>query len=139
MTLVAEGSSDHSLQQLKEILHLPNELNRFGASYKNLEQSLLSNSSTAGLSMNQAVFIDQTRPVLQNYAHALSNDYKAFLQSLDFSSPTEAASTINDYVRKQTHGKISSIVNPPDIVDSHVLLTSSIFFNGQWKVRFHFN
>jgi serpin B len=60
--------------------------------------------------------------------------FLAELTSLDFSSP-QAKTTINDWVSRNTKGKIPSIID--QINQQHVLfLINAVYFKGDWQTQF---
>lgn len=136
MILVAEGAADKSLAQLKKVLHLPSYLNQFGLSYHDLKDHLLSNSTGFQLDVNQALFADRQRPIETSYIRILTTDYQSDYVPIDFEPVDIAAKTINNHIRNRTHGKIQHLVNPANLYDTHLLLSSAIHFNGAWKVCF---
>lgn len=138
MLLVAEGATDESSIQLKNVLHL-NDLNRLGTSYRKLRERLLSNTTTVGLSLNQALFSDKIAAINNSFTAVLSSEYHANHEIVNFRETDNAANAINNFIRTQTQGKIGNIVSAQDLFNTHLLLTSSIYFNGQWKVSYSFN
>lgn len=134
MILVAEGAADKSLAQLKNVLHLPNYLNQFGLSYRDLRNHLFSNSTGYGLDANQALFADGQRPIETSYIQLLTTDYQTDYVTVDFEAADDAAKTINHHIRNKTHGKIQQLVKAADLFGTHLLLSSTIHFNGPWKV-----
>lgn len=138
MLVLTEGATDESLIQLKNTLHL-NDLNRLGTSYRQLRELLLSNTTTVGLSLNQALFSDQIAAINNDFTAILSNEYRADHETVNFREPVKAADAINSFIRDRTQGNIENIVSAQDLINTHLLLSSSIYFNGQWKVCFDFN
>lgn len=134
MILVAEGAADKSLAQLKNVLHLPNYLNQFGLSYRDLRNNLYFNSTGFSLDVNQALFADQQRPIEDSYVRVLRADYQTDYVQVDFNAIENAVKTINNHIRSKTHGKIKQLVNEASLQDTHLLLSSAIHFNGAWKV-----
>lgn len=136
MILIAEGAVDQSLAQLKNVLHLPNDLTRLQTAYTDIQRVLTMNTSATQLTVSQALFFDANRPVENTYANTLMKGYMADHFSVNFRAANEAAKTINDYINYRTNGKIKNVVSPEDLIDTQLLLTSSIFFKGLWKVCF---
>lgn len=134
MVLVAEGANDQSLGQLQKVLRLPNDLSDLRIAYKHFQRLLLVNTSTVQLAVNQALFSDINRPLENEYANTLSYDYEADHIPVNFQVPAFAAKRINDHISYRTQNKIQNVVNPEDLLEAQLLLTSSIFFKGQWKV-----
>lgn len=137
MLLVAEGSADQSYTQLEKALRLPKDLNYLRTAYKNFQRLLLVNTTTVELAVNQALFSDINRPVENNYARILENEYEADHLPVNYRAPNEAVKAINDHISGRTRGKIQNIVKPDDLTDAQLLLTSAIYFKGQWKFPFN--
>lgn len=136
MLLVAEGATDESLAQMNKVLRLPSDLNVLRSAYKNFQRLLVVNTTTVELAVNQAIFSDINRPLESNFVHVLRNDYEADHLAVNFRAPPAAVNTINNYISWRTQNKIRNVVKPEDLADAQLLLTSSIFFKGQWKVCF---
>lgn len=134
MILVAEGAADKSLTQLQNVLHLPNYLNQFGLSYRDLRNNLYFNSTGFTLDVNQALFADRLRPIEDSYVRVLRADYQTDYVPVDFNAIENTVKIINNHIRSKTHGKIKQLVNEASLQDTHLLLTSAIHFNGAWKV-----
>lgn len=134
MLLVSEGSVGRTYDQMKAILRLPNDVNSLRTAYKNFERLLLVNTSTIELAVNQALFSDVNRPIENSYASLLQTEYEADHLPVDFRNSRNAVKVINDHISWRTQGKIKDVVKPEDLIDAQLLLTSSIFFKGQWKV-----
>lgn len=134
LLLVAEGSADNSFTELEKVLRLPKDLNYLRLAYKNFQRLLLVNTTTVELAFNQALFSDTNRPVDSNYARILEQEYEADHLPVNYRTPNEAAKVINDHISFRTQGKIQNVIRPEDLNDAQLLLTSAIFFKGQWKV-----
>jgi serine protease inhibitor len=62
--------------------------------------------------------------------------YDAAVASLDFSQdPAKAADQINAWVKRETHGKIPTIVRRPD-PNTRLILTDAVYFKGRWTSPF---
>lgn len=78
---------------------------------------------------------------LPEFLDVLSENYGSGLRILDFAAePEPSRITINDWVSKQTKGRINDLI-PPGIIDSKtgIILTNAIYFNAAWKFRFNEN
>ena len=70
----------------------------------------------------------------QKFIAAIREYYQGQATSLDFSSP-EAIARINSWVKEQTRGKITKIID--SIPSSAVLfLLNALYFKGEWQTRF---
>lgn len=139
MVLIAEGATDQSLAQMQNVLRLPNNFNDLRTAYKQFQRLLLVNTSTVQLAVNQALFSDINRPLENDYANILALDYEADHIQVNFQVPAFASKRINDHISNRTQGKIQDVVKPEDLLEAQLLLTSSIFFKGKWKVGFFYS
>lgn len=71
----------------------------------------------------------------ENAAH----ERKIDLIPVDFASADEAKYVINNWVANATNNHIKELIISPDGLgtDSKVILTNSIYFNGEWKYGFN--
>lgn len=135
LVLVAEGASDESFRQMEKALYLPKDLHNLRIAQKNMQRLLMVNTSTVELNVNQALITDINRPLDNHYVDILRYAYDADQLDVDFEIPTEAAQKINDHISQHTNGKIKDLIKPEDLeVAPRLMLTSSIYFNGRWRV-----
>lgn len=134
LILVAEGASQESFAQLARALNLPEDMNHLRPPFQNLERLLFVNTTSVEVTVNQALFSDLKRPLEDNYVHLVRSVYEADQVAVNFDNQFGAAQTINDHIAFRTHGKIHDVVLPGDLIDAHLVLASSIYFNGAWKV-----
>lgn len=81
------------------------------------------------------LFIKSGYELNANYRDVISSIYKCDVIPLDFKLPL-ARDYINDWVYKNTFGKISGIIagNIPD--DTNAIITSALYFRGFWESPF---
>jgi serine protease inhibitor len=73
-----------------------------------------------------------------DFLQLVKKNYGAGLQEVDFVKDAEGArKTINDWVAKETHGKIKDLV-PENVLDSdsRLVLTNAIYFKAAWFDEF---
>lgn len=134
LILLAEGAGGETYNQMEKVLYLPPELTYVRTAYKAFQRTLNVNTSTIELAVNQAIYTDIHRPIYQHYADILEKDYEADHIAVNFRDASIAIKSINDHVLEQTRGKITEIVKESDLNNAKLLLTSAIYFKGQWKV-----
>lgn len=132
--LLAEGAGGKTYEEMETVLNLPDELTYVRTAYKAFQRTLNVTTKTVELAVNQAIYTDINRPLYNDYAEILTKNYEADHQTVDFRNVGAAVKFVNDRVREQTRGKISEIVRDTDLKDTQLLLTSAIYFKGQWKV-----
>lgn len=138
MVLLAEGATDQTLDQLKKVLRLPNDLTQLRTAYNGIQNRLQTNTTAIELTANHALFSNIDYPIDNKYISTLTRAYRVEHLPVNFQNTSIAASTINDYIHIRTQGRIEHVVNPDDLIDIQLLLASSIFFRGQWKVCANF-
>lgn len=134
MVLLAEGASDQTLDQLKNVLHLPNDLTQLRTAYYEIQQRLRTNTTAIEVTSNAAMFSNVNYHIDDKFVSTLARAYRVEHIPVNFQNTSTAAVTINDYIRIRTQGRIENVVQPGDLIDIQLLLSSSIFFRGQWKV-----
>lgn len=134
MVLLAEGATDQTLNQLKNVLHLPNDLTQLRTAYNEIQHRLQTNTTAIELTANHAIFSNINYNIDNKYISTLAHAYSVEHVPVNFQNTYVAAKTINDYISVRTQGKIQDVVQPNDLIDIQLLMASSIFFRGQWKV-----
>lgn len=134
LVLLAEGATEQTLFQLQNALHLPNDLGQLRTAYSGIQSRLQTNTTSIELAANHALFSNVNYAIDNKYISTLAHTYGVEHVPLNFQNTSVAARTINDYIFIRTQGRIENVVHPDDLIDIQLLLSSSIFFRGQWKV-----
>lgn len=90
------------------------------------------------LNIANALFADNSLPVLDDYKTKVSKYYKAEISNLDFSNGSGALKTINGWCSRNTNGMIPKVLDEvtPDIP---LYLFNAMYFKGEWKEKFKKN
>lgn len=90
------------------------------------------------LDIANALWPQKGYPFLEDYLELLRQDYGAAAVPLDFrADPPAACRSINQWVQKQTRGKITNLVSPGSIdSQTRLLLVNAIYFLGNWASPF---
>jgi serpin B len=95
-------------------------------------------SSEFELSTVNRIWTEKGEAFLPAYLEEIRSKFGADVQSEDFAHAAEVArQTINGWVSKATHGKITDLL-PPRAVNSstRMVLTNAIYFKGKWVAGF---
>ncbi|XP_021044743.1 serine protease inhibitor A3F-like [Mus pahari] len=87
------------------------------------------------ISTGSALFVEKHLQILAEFKEKARALYQAEAFTADFQHPREATKLINDYVRKQTQGKIKELVSDLD-ERTLMVLVNYIYFKGKWKMPF---
>uniref|UniRef100_A0A8C8UQR6 Serpin domain-containing protein n=1 Tax=Peromyscus maniculatus bairdii TaxID=230844 RepID=A0A8C8UQR6_PERMB len=82
-----------------------------------------------------AMFIEKHLQILAEFKEKARALYQAEASVADFQQPDEAKKLINDYVNKQTQGKIKELISDLD-ENTIMVLMNYIYFKGKWKSPF---
>ena len=106
--------------------------------FKTLLTSLSSGTGKVfNISSKNRMYVDNTFEPLQIYSRALSENFGADVEKVNFGSGdnSETVEEINSWVEDKTNGKIRRMF---DQIDSNTaaILINTIYFNAQWKTSF---
>ncbi|XP_056401654.1 alpha-1-antitrypsin-like [Hyla sarda] len=87
------------------------------------------------LSGGNALFISKEHKILQTFLDEAKRLYHSEAFSTDFKNTQEAKNQINSYVEKNTHGKITELLDNVD-QDAILVLITYIYFRGKWEKPF---
>lgn len=82
----------------------------------------------------QAIFTDINKPVQRDYEDIIEREYHSVLTPVDFGDVNTTFVKINDDINKATRGLLPYSILPQDLIDVHLLMMSSLYFKGKWKV-----
>lgn len=122
---------------MQRALDLPQNLTQLRSSYQHVQRLFTIKTADLELDGNQAVVFDINRPIHEEYARILTNQYRADLLPVNFYEPQNAAKVINNHINLKTRGKIPKFLEFTDLIDVQMMLISASFFKGKWKVRFN--
>lgn len=134
LSLLYNGADGETKQQMAKVLELKDlSLEEVNNSYQQL-QSILENNEEVNLSIANSIWLKKGFPVKAQFIENNQKYYQAEITELDFNNP-DAKTTINNWVKKETNGKIEDIID--EINSDHVLfLINAIYFQGNWTEEF---
>jgi serine protease inhibitor len=103
------------------------ELNRL---YKEVDQYELRNAT--------ALWVEKTFPIGHSFLDATRAHFGNVAFPVDFrENAGDACGQINSWVEKQTDNRIKDLVSPAAVgSDTRLVITSAVYFNGQWETPF---
>ncbi|UCC85344.1 MAG: serpin family protein [Gemmatimonadota bacterium] len=129
----AAGETQQAMQETLELHGLT--IDEVNASYRGLIDLLRNLDPSVEFLLANSIWYREGFAVEQDFLDVNREYFDAEVTALDFASPT-AASTINDWVRAKTMGRIEEIVDDP--IDWLVVmyLINAIYFKGDWTFQF---
>ncbi|KAM7323604.1 hypothetical protein ACRRTK_017710 [Alexandromys fortis] len=141
LAMLSMGTGSHSKTQIMEGLGLSLQQSQEAELHKGFQHLLQRFSQLSDglqLSLGSALFTDPAIHIRDNFLSALKTLYMADTFSTNFGNPEVAKKQINDYVAKQTKGKIVDLIK--ELHSTHVMvLINYIFFKAKWETAFSDN
>ncbi|XP_022837409.1 serine protease inhibitor 77Ba-like [Spodoptera litura] len=138
LAVIAEGAAGDTRNEINNVLRLSarnKESTRTG--FRNITQWLQVNTGTVKLAKINAIFVDKDRLPLPEFTEISKNYYQTEMVTLDFKDSARSANILNQAISNITHGKIPNMVDASYFQDSQMVLTSALYFKGQWAMPFN--
>jgi serpin B len=132
LTMVYDGALEQTKDAVGKTLNFQN-LTNINNDSQYLGQSFSSRQNVE-LSVANSIWLNTDLQLNSEYQADMKKYFDAGVSVLDFSLPA-SANTINSWVSDKTHGKITSIVNPP-LNDYETILINAVYFKGKWNIPF---
>lgn len=127
------GSTRAAMSQALQWNELqPEEVNR---GHEVLLDLLNHNDSGSVLSIANAMWVHEGLALNPQFIRQAKTHYLSEVKALDFTKE-RAHQTINQWVKKQTHGKIPAMVEPPLNPQALLMLMNAVYFKGNWDRPF---
>lgn len=135
LAMTYNGSEGETRQAMARGLELSGmTLEEINRAYSDLHKSLLSLDPKVQIEVANSLWGRKEVSFRADFLQRTKEFYNAEVSALDFNDPS-APSTINDWVKKKTHDKISKIVDQIS-QDSILFLINAIYFKGKWADEF---
>lgn len=134
LTMVYNGADGETKDAIVKTLQFENlDISKINQESLGLINGLTNPDEKVELSIANSAWVKKGFEIKPEFLEVVKNYYKAEANSLDFDSPS-AKNTINDWVSKNTRGKIPTIV---DSTSGKVLfLINATYFKGTWTTEF---
>jgi len=146
LMMVWAGSSGQTRTQMKTVLNLSLDDSLIHPAANALELAVTQPVSTSGFKTGDSFTcrVDNTLwgqpgyPFLQSYLDVMAEHYGARLGLLDFAGGVEPArKTINDWIEKNTAGRIKDLIAPNALNPlTKLILTNAVYFKASWQNPF---
>lgn len=137
LAAIAEGADDLTKTEIEHAIRLPTEDLKTRYSLKNITKWLKVNTDTVQLAKVNTMFVDKNNLPLVEYQQNMKYEYEMDVIILDFKESATKANALNRAISNVTHGLIQKVVEPEDFENTALVLTSALYFKGQWTVPFN--
>jgi serpin B len=138
LAMVDEGASGETEKEMESVLHLPENRSTRWVGFRYLILSLKSpEGSPFILRSVNALWIQRGYPLHEKYLQVIGEFYLGEVKEVDLQGNTkEATREINEWVEKQTNGRIKDIVSGLSPL-TRLVITNAIYFKANWSSRFN--
>ena len=133
--MVADGASGETLKEINDALGFSGTT---ATQVNELCQTLIEEAPKSDknvkLEIANAIYINKGYTMTEQFKADMDTYYKADAQTLDFAD-VSSVNTINEWARKNTHGKIPVIINTLYQTEA-ARLFNSVYFEATWTKQF---
>jgi serpin B len=141
LSMAAEGAGGRTMEEMRNVLELSNDSSANRKMFENLLDSLNARNAGYNLSIADAIWIEKTFSVRQEFSSALSTYYHALAQQADFANNPEGERTnINNWVAGKTNNRILDLILQGGLNSlTRLVIVDAIYFKGNWAQQFDKN
>jgi serpin B len=137
LSIVFAGARGLTETQIKEILFIKLDQNRFHSEFKKI-LGLFQRDTGSELSMANLLCINNNYKLLEKFLWTVEDNYGGAIWKLDFNAISDTCAKINTWVAEHTQGKIKDVIHTLN-EDLGILLVNAIYFKGTWEKLFKEN
>lgn len=136
LSMARNGANGLTKDEMSDVLAFDesqgDDLNKY---QKELVEALKNADNKINLNIANSIWYRNDVTIESDFVKLNQDYFNAEVNALDFSDAQGSKQTINNWVEKQTNGKIPEIVD--EITPDHVMfLINAIYFYGQWQNEF---
>jgi len=140
LAMTYAGARGSTATQMAQTLHFGANQNQVAAAFGELQGELSAAEKRGGNELNIAngLWGQKGHPFLPSFLDTATHEYQARVEQADFRTVAEGTrEAVNDWVSKQTRGKIAELLQPGVVSQAtRLILVNAIYFKGQWAHRF---
>ncbi len=133
LSMTAAGAKGDTLKEMQKVLHLPANLTKLSDALSANNESLQGH-----LKIANSLWVAPKFVIRADFRKTIETDFHASVQSLDFSVPSNAANTINQWVAEHTDQKITQLFAPTDLQSTtRLVLANALYFSAKFLKPFN--
>lgn len=141
LAMTYEGARGRTADEMSSVLHFSASESARRRSFSLIDKKLNASDSGCSLHAANALWVEKSFHLEEDYSELLEKSYHARATNLDFiNADEESRRIINSWVEEKTLEKIRELI-PPGVIDdlTRLILTNAIYFKGIWKLEFDRN
>jgi serpin B len=141
LAMTYAGARGETATQMAQTLHFSTNQDQLATGFGQLQKQLqaLEQKQAIALRVANGLWCQQGHPFLPAFLDVARTTYQASVDQVDFRTQAEPTRVeINDWVSRQTQGKITHLLQP-GMVDptTRLILVNAIYFKGKWAHQFN--
>ena len=141
LAMTYAGARGQTAQQMAQTLHFRTDQEQLAAGFGQLQRQLQTSEQNQGMTLSLAngLWCQQAHSFLPAFLNLARNTYQATVKQVDFRTQAEPTRVqINQWVSRQTQGKITDLLQP-GVLDplTRLVLVNAIYFKGKWERQFN--
>ncbi|GBP82048.1 Serine protease inhibitor 77Ba [Eumeta japonica] len=137
LAVTAEGADLTTRNEIRYAARIPRNKTRTHREFQEIFRYLVVNTTTVELAKMNALFADVKSDLEKDFLDLVLRVYDTRIISVDFEAADQTAERINTFISQVTHGKIPVLVEKSNFQNSKAILTSAVYFKGQWTSPFN--
>ncbi len=139
LAMANNGANGETQKAIAQVLGTSNlSLQEANIAYANLQGLLRNADPKVKLDIANSLWVRKEIELKPDFVQRAQQFFNAEAASLDFDDPA-SAEKINAWVKQNTQGKITKIVEPPIAPETILFLINAIYFKGGWTTPFEKN
>jgi serpin B len=136
MIMTYAGADGATRDEMRRVLHLPEDDSATFAALQELDRHL--RGARVELSVANRLFAQNGFALQPAFLALLRDRFAAPAKQLDFATePDRARASINDWVARETRGRIRDVVPPGSLSsDTRVVVANATYLKAPWKYHF---
>lgn len=135
LTMIYNGANADTKTQIADFLGISDySVSDVNDTYETIMKKFPKVDRKTDLSIANSLWVNQNYSIKQDFKDVVSKKYKATVENMDFTDP-KTVTTINDWVDKNTKGKITNILDNFKKEDLLVLI-NALYFHSEWHYKF---
>ncbi|GMT13891.1 hypothetical protein PFISCL1PPCAC_5188, partial [Pristionchus fissidentatus] len=138
LAIIHDGAGGNSQSELTKLFLEGCTASDVTSHYSSLARSL-AKSGNANVSFTSAnrLYVADSIFLKEDFIDHISNNYNVEADKINVNEKDESAKKINNFVEKETDGKMTNIINTQQITDDlAAILVNAVYFEGAWEYQF---
>lgn len=133
------GAVGNTAQQMRQVLHFDLADQELHNGFSRLISSMNEPKKDYQLSVVNAIWAQEGYTFKEDFLNQIETYYQAGFNLVDFiNDRANARKTINDWIERNTEGKIKDMIKENNInALTRLILTNAIYFKGSWQKPFN--